>query len=132
GLGGLAAGPRGPLPPRPPRRGSRRQADRRRRRRRGHRRRRRGGRGRRLARRRLRGLRRGGRGVSITAEARSNIALVKYWGKRDAALNLPAAGSLSLTLDGLVTTTRVPLDRDLPASQPVLAPVPPSPHPPPP
>src|SRR5439155_1649620 len=26
---------------------------------------------------------------------------VKYWGKRDAALNLPATGSISLTLDGL-------------------------------
>jgi diphosphomevalonate decarboxylase len=49
----------------------------------------------------------------ITAEARSNIALVKYWGKRDAALNLPAAGSLSLTLDGLVTrTTIAPAARD--------------------
>jgi diphosphomevalonate decarboxylase len=31
------------------------------------------------------------------AEARTNIALVKYWGKRDDALNLPAVGSLSLT-----------------------------------
>ena len=31
------------------------------------------------------------------ATARANIALVKYWGKRDAALNLPARGSLSLT-----------------------------------
>ena len=35
---------------------------------------------------------------SVTARAGTNIALVKYWGKRDAALNLPAAGSLSLTL----------------------------------
>ena len=43
------------------------------------------------------------------AEARSNIALVKYWGKRDAALNLPAAGSLSLTVDALTTTTTVEL-----------------------
>lgn len=49
----------------------------------------------------------------VTAEARSNIALVKYWGKRDAALNLPAAGSLSLTLDGLLTTTTVELDPTL-------------------
>ena len=30
-----------------------------------------------------------------TAVAGTNIALVKYWGKRDARLNLPAAGSLS-------------------------------------
>src|SRR4029079_9464941 len=40
----------------------------------------------------------------------TNIALVKYWGKRDHALNLPAAGSISLTLDGLITRTRVALD----------------------
>jgi diphosphomevalonate decarboxylase len=51
--------------------------------------------------------------VRVTAEARSNIALVKYWGKRDAALNLPAAGSLSLTLDGLTTRTSVTLDPTL-------------------
>lgn len=49
--------------------------------------------------------------VSIaTARACANIALVKYWGKRDARLNLPAAGSLSLTLDALVTTTQVTFD----------------------
>ncbi|MEM6367414.1 MAG: diphosphomevalonate decarboxylase [Myxococcota bacterium] len=41
------------------------------------------------------------------AVAHANIALVKYWGKRDAALNLPVAGSLSLTLDGLRTETTV-------------------------
>ena len=45
-----------------------------------------------------------------TAVACSNIALVKYWGKRDAALNLPAAGSLSLTLGALVTETAVTFD----------------------
>ena len=38
---------------------------------------------------------------SVTARAGTNSALVKYWGKRDAALNLPAAGSLSLTLANL-------------------------------
>jgi diphosphomevalonate decarboxylase len=41
------------------------------------------------------------------AVAHANIALVKYWGKRDAELNLPVAGSLSLTLDGLRTETVV-------------------------
>jgi len=41
------------------------------------------------------------------AVAHANIALVKYWGKRDAELNLPVAGSLSLTLDGLRTETTV-------------------------
>lgn len=44
------------------------------------------------------------------ARAQPNIALVKYWGKRDVARNLPAAGSLSLTLDTLWTETAVELD----------------------
>lgn len=47
---------------------------------------------------------------TATATAHSNIALVKYWGKRagvDRALNLPAVGSLSMTLDGLRTVTTV-------------------------
>lgn len=42
-----------------------------------------------------------------TALAHPNIALVKYWGKRDRALNLPAVPSLSVTLDGFSTTTTV-------------------------
>ena len=37
------------------------------------------------------------------AVARANIALAKYWGKSDDALNLPAVPSVSLTLDPLVT-----------------------------
>jgi diphosphomevalonate decarboxylase len=41
------------------------------------------------------------------ARARSNMALVKYWGKRDDALVLPYTGSLSMTLDALATETRV-------------------------
>jgi diphosphomevalonate decarboxylase (EC 4.1.1.33) len=44
------------------------------------------------------------------AEAHPNIALVKYWGKRDTALNLPAVGSLSITLDTLWTRSRVRFD----------------------
>jgi diphosphomevalonate decarboxylase len=49
-----------------------------------------------------------------TAWAHTNIALVKYWGKRasGAGLNLPATGSLSMTLDGFGTTTTVELTRD--------------------
>lgn len=45
-----------------------------------------------------------------TARACSNIALVKYWGKRQAALNLPVNGSISMTLDGMHTTTTVTWD----------------------
>src|SRR2546422_5980407 len=40
-------------------------------------------------------------GADSTARANVNLALVKYWGKRDRALNLPATGSISLTLEGL-------------------------------
>src|SRR5450631_1851439 len=47
---------------------------------------------------------------AATAVAGTNIALVKYWGKRDEVLNLPATGSLSLTLDRLGTRTRVAFD----------------------
>jgi diphosphomevalonate decarboxylase len=57
---------------------------------------------------------------TTTARACANIALVKYWGKRDARLNLPAAGSLSLTLDALVTTTQVAFDAGLGADELVL------------
>lgn len=47
---------------------------------------------------------------SARAVAHTNIALVKYWGKREsvpADLNLPAVGSLSLTLDRLRSETSV-------------------------
>ena len=43
--------------------------------------------------------------------APSNIALCKYWGKRDAELNLPINPSLSVSLNHLGTRTRVePID----------------------
>lgn len=45
--------------------------------------------------------------MTVTVEAHPNIALVKYWGKRDRTLNLPAAGSFSLTLGPVRTRTRV-------------------------
>jgi diphosphomevalonate decarboxylase len=47
---------------------------------------------------------------ACTATAGTNIALVKYWGKRDPLLNLPATGSLSLTLKELGTRTTVRFD----------------------
>lgn len=43
----------------------------------------------------------------ITAQAPSNIALVKYMGKTSTEGNLPANGSLSMTLDSLCTWARV-------------------------
>lgn len=44
--------------------------------------------------------------------AHSNIALAKYWGKRDIERNLPDVPSLSLTLAALSTTTHVRFDAD--------------------
>jgi diphosphomevalonate decarboxylase len=45
--------------------------------------------------------------MKATALAHPNIALVKYWGKRDDALILPHQSSLSLTLSPLSVTTTV-------------------------
>lgn len=49
------------------------------------------------------------------AIAFANIALIKYWGKRQRELNLPAVGSLSITLDALSTRTRLRFDPALDA-----------------
>jgi diphosphomevalonate decarboxylase len=54
---------------------------------------------------------------SATALACANIALIKYWGKRDPILNLPAVGSISLTLDALQTKTSVIYKPDLKKDQ---------------
>ncbi len=43
----------------------------------------------------------------ITVQAGSDIALVKYWGKKDNTLRLPANGSISMILNSLNTITTV-------------------------
>ena len=45
--------------------------------------------------------------MRATAKAQPNIALIKYWGKRDVTRNLPAVGSISITLADLYTTMSV-------------------------
>lgn len=45
--------------------------------------------------------------LPASAEATANIAMVKYWGKRDAALNLPAADSVAVCLDSFPTRVDV-------------------------
>lgn len=45
--------------------------------------------------------------MRATAIAHPNIALIKYWGKRETAGNLPAVGSLSITLDAMRARTCV-------------------------
>jgi diphosphomevalonate decarboxylase len=44
---------------------------------------------------------------TATALAHPNIALIKYWGNRDANLRLPSNGSISMNLEGLETSTTV-------------------------
>jgi diphosphomevalonate decarboxylase len=58
--------------------------------------------------------------TKATCEARANIALIKYWGRSDHALNLPLTSSLSLTVDQLVTTTTVITDGSLRADEVVI------------
>ena len=48
--------------------------------------------------------------ITATASANTNIALIKYWGKADESLAIPATSSLSLTLGGTRTTTTVSFD----------------------
>lgn len=50
---------------------------------------------------------------SATAAAHPNLALVKYWGYAERALNLPANNSISMTLSGATTTTSVTFDPSL-------------------
>ena len=48
-----------------------------------------------------------------TAIAQPNIALIKYWGKRNIERNLPAVGSISMTLRDLHTRMSVEFDDTL-------------------
>lgn len=45
--------------------------------------------------------------MTTTATAHTNIALIKYWGKKDPILNLPTTSSISLTLNEFYTRTTV-------------------------
>jgi len=51
--------------------------------------------------------------MHATAKAHTNIALIKYWGKRNDELILPTNNSLSVTLDGFYTETTVHFKEDL-------------------
>jgi len=45
--------------------------------------------------------------IAISSKANANIALIKYWGKRDENAFLPTKSSLGVTLDKLETVTTV-------------------------
>jgi diphosphomevalonate decarboxylase len=51
--------------------------------------------------------------MKATAKANTNIALIKYWGKRDEALFLPMNSSISVTLDRFYTITTVEFSENL-------------------
>jgi len=51
--------------------------------------------------------------MQAMARSHPNIALIKYWGKRDTTKNLPAVDSLSLTLGGLWTKMKIDLSLNL-------------------
>lgn len=55
--------------------------------------------------------------MKATAKAHTNIAFIKYWGKRDESLILPMNNSLSLTLDGFHTVTSVDFQDSLSADR---------------
>ena len=57
---------------------------------------------------------------TATAFANSNIAFIKYWGNRDAALRLPVNGSISMNLGGLYTRTTVSFEPSLPMDELVI------------
>lgn len=48
-----------------------------------------------------------------TYKVHTDIAFVKYWGKKDEVLRLPANGSISMKLESLFTTTTVEFSPDL-------------------
>jgi diphosphomevalonate decarboxylase len=50
--------------------------------------------------------------LSATAEAPSNLAFVKYWGKSDAELRIPTNNSISVNLSDAKTITSVEFDPD--------------------
>ena len=52
-----------------------------------------------------------------TIKASSDVALVKYWGKKNEILRLPENGSISIKLDGLDTITTVEWDENLKQDQ---------------
>jgi diphosphomevalonate decarboxylase len=54
------------------------------------------------------------------ARARANFALIKYWGKASGELNVPAVGSISITLDALWSETEVAFDAALATDDLVL------------
>uniref|UniRef100_A0A1I8B017 GHMP_kinases_N domain-containing protein n=1 Tax=Meloidogyne hapla TaxID=6305 RepID=A0A1I8B017_MELHA len=50
---------------------------------------------------------------SITVQAPMNIALIKYWGKKNKDLIIPLNDSISLTINSLCAITKISIDSNL-------------------
>ncbi|MGT2772472.1 diphosphomevalonate decarboxylase [Streptococcus marimammalium] len=48
----------------------------------------------------------------VSAKSYANIAIIKYWGKKDSQKMIPSTSSISLTLDNLYTETQLSLLED--------------------
>lgn len=51
--------------------------------------------------------------MKATAKAHSNIAFIKYWGRKDEILRLPTNGSISMNLSDLFTITTVEFSENM-------------------
>lgn len=51
--------------------------------------------------------------LKATSTAPANVGLIKYWGRNDEKLRLPANGSISMNLSNLTTTTTVEFEKSL-------------------
>ena len=54
------------------------------------------------------------------ARAHTNIAVIKYWGKKDEALIIPMNNSLSVTLERFYTETQVTFNHSYNSDQLIL------------
>ena len=58
--------------------------------------------------------------MKATAVAPSNIAFIKYWGKKDEDLKIPMNGSISMNLSNLLTTTTVEFNKSFKTDEMVI------------